>query len=120
MSYVMIESLLLAKRTDILLKEKTNRTQIYLYPVGEYWMAFNRSAYRLCCLYDCAGTSVIWLDDISVPVVTASVTDMELRNIMLAGSMRLCDGVGCKVLTVPVIADGDYRKWFMEETEDFG
>lgn len=119
MSYVMLESLLLEQRADILLKEKTNSAQIYLYPVGDYWMAFNRSAYGLCCLYGSAETSVIWLDDISVPVVTASVMDMEFRNIMQTDTVQLRDGAGCKVLTVSAIADEAYRRWFMEETEDF-
>lgn len=97
MSYTLLESLLYSHKGDILLKEKANRTRAYLYPVGEYWIAFDKSAYQLYHLCDCAETNVMFFNDDPFPLVVASITEMEFRNIVQTGSVVLRDGGAYKV-----------------------
>ena len=37
--------------SDILFNEKANCNCIHLYRAAEYWVAFERSAFNLCCSY---------------------------------------------------------------------
>lgn len=60
--------------------ERKNDSRICLYGTGDYWTAFERSAYRLCQLFPELDTSIVMLRDQPFPVVMASITDEALRR----------------------------------------
>lgn len=64
---------------QIIRKERTNETHICLYGTGEYWVAFERSAYLLCQLFPASDVSIATHPENPFPVVMAGISDAELR-----------------------------------------
>ena len=64
---------------EITRREAEGRPLIHLYGVGEYWVAFERSAYRLRRLFPRAMTTPMRFVGHPFPLVMVSVTDAELR-----------------------------------------
>ena len=50
-SGVLLQRLIQNSHTDILNREKNNDRFMHLYHIGTYWVAFERSACRLCGLF---------------------------------------------------------------------
>ena len=49
-SGVLLQRLIQNSHTDILNREKNNDRFMHLYHIGTYWVAFERSACRLCAV----------------------------------------------------------------------
>ena len=60
-------------------EEWKNDTRICLYGTGEYWTAFEQSAYRLCRLFPSVATSIVMRAEFPFPVVMVCVPDSMLR-----------------------------------------
>jgi hypothetical protein len=73
-------TLLLKSRTkEIVTRENHNDTTIYLYSAGDYWVAFEKSAYQLSMLHpDCQIYPII-TDAYPFPIVMASVPLSQLQ-----------------------------------------
>ena len=50
-SGIRLVTLLNEHLSEIMDRERTNRTSIHLYCTGPYWVAFERSAYQLCLTF---------------------------------------------------------------------
>lgn len=64
---------------QIIRKEQGNETRIRLYGAGEYWSAFEQSAYLLCQLFPHSNMTIWTHKDYPFTVVMASISDEELR-----------------------------------------
>ena len=64
---------------DILRKEQGNRKYIRLYGAGEYWHAFEESAYQLSQLFGTHDVTVLRHKVYPFPVLMSSISDDELR-----------------------------------------
>ena len=64
----------------IVKKELRNENRICLYGTGEYWVAFERSAYMLSQLFASSDISSVIHKEYPFPVVMASISDDELRG----------------------------------------
>lgn len=66
------------QRNAILSSEERNTQHIHLYGFGDYWAAFEQSAYRLQQLFPESEVSVIYLKNYPVPMAMAAVADSDL------------------------------------------
>ena len=89
----------------IMERERTNRSSVHLYGAGDYWVAFEQSAYQLCQLMPSCETTLFRFAVYPFPVVMASVTDA--RPACLQGVLRPALFGG----PLPVVAP-DAGAWF--------
>ncbi len=64
--------------SDILFNEGANRNYIHLYRAAEYWVAFERSAFNLCCSYAKSVINAMKVFKAPFPIVVASIEDREI------------------------------------------
>ena len=113
-----VASLLDSDLQKILKKEIHNNDRIHLYDVGEYWVAFEKSAYMLEKMTD-AGEKplVLYLKSYPFPIVMRSihylkVNDMCKKHIMAKRQLEYL-----QFLTKQT-DDASYRKWYREYVID--
>ena len=113
-----VASLLDSDLQKILNKEIHNNDRIHLYDVGEYWVAFEKSAYMLEKMTD-AGEKplVLYLKSYPFPIVMRSihylkVNDMCKKHIMAQRQLEYL-----QFLTKQT-DDASYRKWYREYVID--
>ena len=115
-SGIRLVTLLNEHLSDIMDRERTNRTSIHLYCTGPYWVAFERSAYQLCLTFPDSEITPLRLFAYPFPIVMVSVTDRSLRSYTRKHILRR-DGSDYKLLTVPGFPLADYREWHAGEVE---
>ncbi len=71
--WMQLQNLMEAQHVKILNREKDNACRAYLYNAGEYWIAFERSAWQLCQLFPQSNVSILHLKTYPFPIVMASV-----------------------------------------------
>ena len=81
-SLVEFTELLKNRLSDILFQEAENDKYIYLYLADGYWTAFEKSAYRLCQIYESAMLLPMRLTFAPFPFVTASIRQDKLYAAM--------------------------------------
>ena len=96
-------------------KELTNESFIYLYEVGEYWIAFEKSAYLLSLQLQeqKSEVSVIKMDILPFPILFSSINDLtkqKLRSKSLFISQNHYSYI--KVTTYSPISIDDYNRWY--------
>lgn len=72
----------------IMERERTNRSSVHLYGAGDYWVAFEQSAYQLCQLMPSCETTLFRFAVYPFPVVMASVTDAQLQSFVRLHILR--------------------------------
>ena len=75
----------------IMERERTNRSSVHLYGAGDYWVAFEQSAYQLCQLMPSCETTLFRFAVYPFPVVMASVPSCNL----------LCGCTSCVPTSLP-------------------
>ena len=105
--------------TEIIRNERRNERRVCLYGTGEYWTAFEQSAYSLSRLFPAADISITMHPEHPFPVVMASISDDELRTY---GKRHIfCrDFPDHKELLVPMIIPEQYRIWHQKTIRKFG
>ena len=109
-SGVLLQRLIQNSHTDILNREKNNDRFMHLYHIGTYWVAFERSACRLCGLFPKSELSLFCVLDCPEYVVMASVPVDEVEG-CFRKHVVLCDGVYHKILSDNLLAARDYYRW---------
>lgn len=94
----------------IMERERTNRGFVHLYGVGDYWVAFEQSAYPLCHLMPSCETALFHFASYPFPVVMASVTDTCLQSFVRQHILRT-DRPAYKVFSVRPYPSARYRSW---------
>ena len=90
----------------IMERERTNRSSVHLYGAGDYWVAFEQSAYQLCQLMPSCETTLFRFAVYPFPVVMASVTDAQLQSFVRLHILRTDQPAYVR----PYSADR-YRSW---------
>ena len=83
----------------IMERERTNRSSVHLYGAGDYWVAFEQSAYQLCQLMPSCETTLFRFAVYPFPVVMVSVTDAQLQSFVRLHILRT-DQPAYKVFSV--------------------
>ena len=102
--------------SEIMRRERANRTSIHLYCTGPYWVAFECSAYQLRRVFPDSETTPMRLLGYPFPIVMVSVTDRSLRSYGRKHILRR-DDMDYKLLTVPEFSLADYQDWHKREVE---
>ena len=92
----------------IMERERTNRSSVHLYGAGDYWVAFEQSAYQLCQLMPSCETTLFRFAVYPFPVVMASVTDVQLQSFVRLHILRT-DQPAYKVFSVRPYSADRYR-----------
>lgn len=80
-------NLLKTRLPEILSKETDNQSSIYLYHIGEYWVAFEKSAYWLSRRYPQCNVCPLGLNDNSSRILMASMTGLELNGTLIKSDL---------------------------------
>ena len=110
-----VTTLLEGRLRQILRKERDNENRVHLYGVGEYWVAFERSAYLFEQLDAKAATPVVMhLKDYPFPIVmhAAHYTRVDAlcrHHVMSRRTMEYL-----QLLTRPMDS-GSYNRWYRKQ-----
>lgn len=102
---------------DIVRREQGGESRLRLYGIGDYWVAFEQSAYGLCRLFPASGISVVTHASYPFPVVMAQIPDGMLRTYARSHILRR-DEVDYKELAAPGITYLQYRNWHRQEVRE--
>ena len=95
---------------EILAREKNNDKFIHLYDIGAYWVAFERSAFRLSDIFRQCEITLFRVPACPEYMVMASVPADEAES-CLGEYIILHDGIYRKVRSEHSLPTGDYRHW---------
>ena len=115
-SGIRLVTLLNEHLSEIMDRERTNRTSIRLYCTGPYWVAFERCADKFYLAFPDSEITPLRLFAYPFPIVMVSVTDRSLRSYARKHILRR-DETDYVVLTVPESSLTDYRRWHAGEVE---
>lgn len=113
-----INTLLTTDLKKILGLELYNENRVNLYDIGEYWVAFEKSAYLLRqMIHEDDAPVVLHIKEHPFPVIMYNihyhrVNDMRRKHIMAKKSLEFLQFV-----THP-IDDNSYTKWYKEQVLD--
>lgn len=105
-SGLLLMSLLENGLQGIMRREAGNETSAILYRTGDYWAAFERSAYQLKRLYPCCTTYPMLVATIPYPIVIAT---LPLAELDAAADMHPEEEH--TVIPAPKISIGKYAAW---------
>jgi len=114
-----LKEFLLSHRRDIMTYEPTNETGIHLYSLGDWWLAFDRSAHRLCTIFPDAPVSVFRFPDSDTSMTMAHISAASFRDLVSARTVRTIapDHI---VIPTPMLSPGEYRLWRNSKLEENG
>lgn len=109
-----VSNLLSTDLKKILGKEKDNNDHINLYDVGEYWVAFEKSAYMLDKMSDDGEMPlVLYLNAHPFPIVMRCIHYLKVNNMCKRHVMAKKQLEYLQFLTQRT-DDASYNKWYRE------
>ena len=114
-------SLLLARDSKVIMKrENTNENRVHLYGVGEYWAAFNKSAFLLEKLTneECEAI-IVRLKNHPFPVLMSCVHYEKVKELCRQHIMAKKTFEYLQLLTHPIDSQS-YAQWYREYLTDEG
>ncbi|MGM9794694.1 MAG: hypothetical protein ACI3ZZ_00515 [Candidatus Aphodosoma sp.] len=113
-----INTLLEKNQKDILRKELNNSTMMNLYSAGEFWVAFNNSAYQLHSMMPaCAISMALQLKDNPFPVMMTYIKYTEFNKLLSANTILKKSLNYTQLRTAPLTPDA-YRQWYNNSLEE--
>lgn len=116
--WMSLKRLIETRMVEILCKEQGNRKYIRLYGAGEYWHAFEESAFQLERLLRKGETTLLSHKNYPFPVVMVSILDSELRT-YIRQHIPVCDKPDYKKLLVAELSVSEYRAWHEHAVKEF-
>lgn len=103
---------------DIIRQEHKNRNCIHLYGTGEYWVAFEQSAYLLCRIFAENETTIVTHPSYPFSVVMANIPDRALTEYSRSHIFRR-DETDYKEFVIEEISPKQYQIWHQKEAQEF-
>ena len=116
--WMSLNRLIETRMVEILRKEQGNGKYIRLYGAGEYWHAFEESAFQLERLLRKGETTLLSHKNYPFPVVMVSILDSELRT-YIRQHIPVCDRLDYKKLLVAELSVAEYRAWHENAVKEF-
>lgn len=111
-TYERINALLEANLETILRQERQNENRIYLYDVGEYWVAFEKSAYLLEQLVPQEEHPVVlYMENHPFPIVMQSSHYLRVKE-LCRQHIPAKKGIDRLQLLTQPIEKRSYQKWY--------
>lgn len=111
-SGIRLQQLIQNQHAEILNREKNNDRFMHLYNIGTYWVAFERSACKLCSLFPKSELSLFCVPGCPEYVVMASVPVDEAEG-CFCKHVVLRDEADYKVMNVSPLSAREYARWHM-------
>lgn len=111
-SGIRLQQLIQNQHAEILNREKNNDRFMHLYNIGTYWVAFERSACKLCSLFPKSELSLFCVPGCPEYVVMASVSGDEAEG-YFRKHIALRDEADYKVMNVSPLSAREYARWHM-------
>ena len=113
-----VSTLLQGNLKQILFKELHNDNRVNLYDVGEYWVAFEKSAYQLELLsHKSADTVMLHVSDSPFPVAMHCMHHTRVKAICRTHVMSRRGMEYLQLLGRP-IDEGSYSRWHREHVDN--
>lgn len=109
-SGIRLQRLIQNQHVEILDREKDNDRFMHLYNIGMYWVAFERSACRLCSVFPKSELDLFRVPGCPEYVVMASIFADEAET-YFHKHIALRDEIDYKVMNVSPLVARDYHKW---------
>lgn len=109
-SGIRLQWLIQNQHAEILAREKKEGKFIHLYNIGTYWVAFERSAYRLNGLFPKSELTLFCIPGCTEYIVMVSVP-VSAADDYFHKYKVFHDGDYRKALYVSTLKVGDYHKW---------
>lgn len=103
---------------EIIGGEATNTSTIHLYRTGNFWVAFEKSAYLLTQSAIAYDTSAMQLPSHPTPIVMAYTDDITITILLQKHTLLKSDNNYTAIATSPISAEL-YKEWHTEEIELF-
>ena len=116
--WMSLKRLIETRMVEILRKEQGNGKYIRLYGAGEYWHAFEESAFQLERLLRKGETTLLSHKNYPFPVGMVSILDSELRT-YIRQHIPVCDRLDYKKLLVAELSVAEYRAWHENAVKEF-
>lgn len=116
--WMLLKQLFETRLFDIIHTEHTTGRCIRLYGAGDYWHAFEESAYQLSRLFGIQNIAVLRHEDYPFPVVMASISDDELQAYGKNHNFRR-KAPGYRELAGMEISIKQYKEWRRKEVLEF-
>jgi len=84
-----LKQFLLTSHHAIMASEQTSESLIHLYSLGDWWLAFDRSAHRLCTIFPDAPVSVFRFPDSDTPMTMAHISADAFKNLIAGHASRV-------------------------------
>ena len=111
-----LNSLMTKELSNILRRELHNEDKVYLYNLGEYWTAFERSAYQLDQLSK-TDPLVLYMDEYPFPIVMCAAHDREVNVLCRKGRKAATHRDYREFVTRPLDPQV-YAAWYRHHTEE--
>lgn len=86
--WVRLKQFLLTSHHAIMASEQTSESLIHLYSLGDWWLAFDRSAHRLCTIFPDAPVSVFRFPDSDTPMTMAHISAASFKELVGVRDVR--------------------------------
>lgn len=111
---IRLQMLIKDHHKDILERERNNGKFIHLYNIGTYWVAFERSAFRVDNIFQGCEISLFMVSGYPEYVVMASVPHDEADDYFRKHIIHH-DKPDYKVLSIsPAALNGNYHRWHIQ------
>lgn len=100
-----LQTLLDMRLPEIISREERNDSHINLYSTGDYWAAFECSAYLLSRMYPQCEINPIYFNSDSSPIIMASLPFKELKN------QSLYDEEEATIPSADKLSRMEYEQW---------
>lgn len=118
-AWVTLNTMLNARRREILDREMRDECLIHLYAAGDYWVAFEQSACRLNRLFPDSEISALRLDGYPFPVVMVAVGTRLIDDYSRRNPVRETDP-NHRILSGRRLSSAVYSRWHFRVLSSVG
>lgn len=116
--FSLLNTLLTTRLAELMHREADNRTSVHLYRVGDYWAAFERSAYQLSRFDSGVMLTPMQLNNFPFPIVMACVHTDEWPRIARHFTVAQSTDDYRHLVTSSVLSPWSYGRWHSREVND--
>lgn len=112
-----IDEFVLKHIKNVLIQELDNKESIHLYSIGEYWRAFDKSAYALSLILPDSEWTLLTVRDYPFPVLMVSAHYEVINRLLFTKVVAKSNPDYIHLITKPIDREA-YRRWRDEILDD--
>ncbi|MGN1232884.1 MAG: hypothetical protein ACI4UJ_05490 [Candidatus Cryptobacteroides sp.] len=112
-----IDEFVMKRIKPVLIQELHNKDSIHLYSIGEYWRAFDKSAYALSLILPDSESTLLTVRDYPLPVLMVSAHYEAVNKLLFTKVVAKRNPDYIHFITKPIDRES-YRRWRDELLDD--